>query len=374
MTLDITALTATLRDGVVITRLAQAIREEAQCLPHPLHIMEICGGHTHSIMKYGLDQLMPPAINFVHGPGCPVCIMPKERVDHACILGARPDVILVTLGDMLRVPGSTQSLQHVRAAGGDIRFVYSPLDILDIARKHPDKTVVYFAIGFETTTPMSAALLEQAEAQHINNLFFHINHVTVPEPIHALMQDGTSRVNAFLAPGHATAISGMAAYGEIAMAYRTPVAVSGFEPADILEAVRAVIAQASAGQATVHNVYQRSLTWEGNTHARAMIDRCMEPRESFRWKGIGDIPRSALKLRAEFSHRDAEVIFHDILPDTPIDDHKICCCGAILRGLAKPTDCPAFGVGCTPNSPLGSCMVSSEGACSAYFRYRGATL
>lgn len=357
------------RNPEAIRALAQTIARQSEKLTEPLRIMEVCGGHTHTIMKYGLTQLLPPSIEFIHGPGCPVCIIPKERIDHAIALSRMDNTILLTLGDMIRVPGSTSSLSLERAAGRDIRPLYSPLDALRIARENPEKRVVFFAIGFETTTPMSASLILQAQKEGIENLFFHINHVLVPPPVHMIMRDPLTRINAFIGPAHVSVITGSHIYEPLAAAYGTPIVVSGFEPVDVMEGILRLVRQKNDGRAEVEIQYSRAVTREGNIRSQEMIDRAFETRASFRWRGIGDIPYSALKLRGGLAHRDAEEVFAEFLPNDVIDDHRLCICGSILRGLAKPHDCSVFGTACTPSSPLGSCMVSSEGACNAYYRY-----
>jgi len=357
------------RNPDVIKALAQKITDASKQLQEPLNIMEVCGGHTHTIMKYGLKQLLPSNIDFIHGPGCPVCIMPKERIDHAIALAQMEDTILLTLGDMIRVPGSTSSLALERANGHDIRALYSPLDAIKIAQDNPDINVVFFAIGFETTTPMTAALLEQVEKQGVSNLYFHINHVLVPPAVDAIMADGQAKINAFIGPAHVSVISGAKIYAPLPQKYGAPVVVSGFEPIDVLESIFMIVRQKIEDRCEMEIQYTRSVTLEGNTRAQEMIEKFMEPRDHFRWRGIGDIPQSALELREKYSNYDAEKIFADILPTDPIDDHKLCICGTILKGLAKPNDCKVFGTACTPNTPMGSCMVSSEGACNAYYRY-----
>jgi hydrogenase expression/formation protein HypD len=320
-------------------------------------------------MKYGLNQLMPEQIEFIHGPGCPVCVMPKERIDQAIALAEQPSVILATLGDMIRVPGSRGSLAQCRARGCDVRPLYDPLDALTLAQENPDRTVVFFAIGFETTTPMTAALLLQAEALGIANLLFHINHVLVPPAIDAVMAEPACRVNAFIGPSHVSVITGSELYRPIVERYRLPLVVSGFEPVDMMEAMLMLVRQKVEGRSELEVQYRRAVTPQGNLVAQQMVARCFELREHFRWRGLGDIPASALGLRAEFAHRDAER--HFALDQTPIEDHKACQCADILRGLAKPSDCRVFGRGCDPTRPMGSCMVSSEGACNAYYRYKG---
>lgn len=357
------------RDGSTIKAFAKIIHEDAKQLDKTINIMEVCGGHTHTIMKYGLPQLMPENINFIHGPGCPVCIMPKERIDHAYVLSLQPDVILVTLGDMIKVPGSQGSLQDARSKGADVRFVYSPLECLKIAQENPDKKVIFFAIGFETTTPMTAALLDQVISLGIKNIFFHINHVTVPEAMEILVNNEESNIDAFIGPSHVSVISGSQIYAPFPKNYNRPVVVSGFEPVDVMEGIGMIVKQFLEGRSELEVQYKRAVSAKGNLNAQALNDRYFEKRETFRWRGIGDIPKSALKLKAEFAAYDAEVIYEDILPNEEINDHKLCICGKILRGLAKPPECSIFGTACKPSNPIGSCMVSSEGACAAYFKY-----
>ncbi|WP_456392917.1 hydrogenase formation protein HypD [Nitratifractor sp.] len=365
------------RDPETLRALSALIHEEAAALEGPVNIMEVCGGHTHTIMKYGLKQLLPESIRFIHGPGCPVCIMPKERIDHAYALAMQPEVILATLGDMIKVPGSQGSLQDARSRGADVRFVYSPLDLLKIARENPDKKVIYFAIGFETTTPMTAALIQQVRRAGIDNLLFHINHVTVPEPMEMLLGDRReaqksgekSRIDAFIGPSHVSVIAGAKIYRPFPERYGRPVVVSGFEPVDVMEGVLMLVRQFVQGRCELEIQYKRSVTMEGNLVAQRMIEKYFERRESFRWRGLGEIPHSALRLREEYAEIDAEKIYAEILPDEPIDDHKLCICGEILRGTAQPQDCKVFGTACKPSTPLGSCMVSSEGACAAYYKY-----
>ncbi len=369
--LDLKQLYDGFRSPETVRHLAQQIEQEAKQLKELLNVMEVCGGHTHTIMKFGLKALLPNNIQFIHGPGCPVCVMPKERIDHAITLAMQPKVILVTLGDMIRVPGSKASLAQCRAQGGDVRPLYDPLDALQIAQDNPNKTVVFFAIGFETSTPMTAVLLQQAEAQGIENLVFHINHVLVPPAVNAVMDDPQVKVNAFIGPSHVSVIQGGDIYQPLAQKYQTPVVVSGFEPVDVMESVLRLVRQKVAGEASVDIQYSRAVTPEGNVGAQQLVDTYFETRDEFRWRGLGPIAHSALKLKPAYAHRDAERLFAHVLSDREIDDHKACQCGDILRGLAKPADCRVFGRGCTPQRPLGSCMVSSEGACNAYYRYQG---
>ncbi len=354
------------RDPSHMKALAKLIEKESHS---KINIMEVCGGHTHTIMKFGLSQILPPSIEFVHGPGCPVCIMPKERIDHAIALASMPNTILATLGDMIRVPGSKTSLQKLRAEGKEIRSLYSPLDVIKIAQENPTKNVIFFAIGFETTTPMSAVLVQQAVALKLNNLFFHINHVTVPEPVDAIMSGGDARIDAFLGPSHVSVITGSKIYEPIVEKYKTPIVVSGFEPTDVMASVLSIVRQVNEGRACVENQYTRAVSHEGNTKAQALIETFFEKRDHFRWRGIGDIPSSALRLKSAYASLDAEIVFDALLPKVELDDHKSCICGSILKGLAKPFECKVFGKACTPSNPMGSCMVSSEGACSAYFKY-----
>ncbi|MEZ9197744.1 hydrogenase formation protein HypD [Shewanella sp. 10N.286.54.B9] len=373
MSLSLKELYKGFRDPEVIKSLAKNIAAEAAKCNGKINIMEVCGGHTHTIMKYGINQLLPDNIEFIHGPGCPVCIMPKERIDHAAALASMPDTILITLGDMIRVPGSNGSLAQFRASGCDIRPIYDPLDSLQIAKDNPDKTVIFFAIGFETSTPMTAVLIEQAEKQQVNNLLFHINHVLVPPAIDAVMADPSAKVNAFIGPAHVSVISGAKVYRAAVENYNTPVVVSGFEPVDVMESILMITKQKANSQSLLENQYSRAVSEHGNLAAQALVDKYMVVRPNFRWRGLGPIADSALMLRQKYQHRDAEIVFRQQLPTQEIDDHKACQCGDILRGLSKPKDCKVFGRGCSPETPLGSCMVSSEGACNAYYRYNGVT-
>ncbi|QIZ78721.1 hydrogenase formation protein HypD [Ferrimonas lipolytica] len=362
------------RDPDTIKMLLAKIAQIAPQLPEPLRIMEVCGGHTHSIMKFGLHQLLPDNIDFVHGPGCPVCIMPKERIDQAIALAQQPDVILATLGDMIRVPGSDTSLAKLRAQGADIRALYDPLDALVLAQQNPDKTVVFFAIGFETTTPMSAVLVQQAEAMELDNLLLHVNHVLVPPAIDAVMAGGEATINAFIGPSHVSVITGAKIYQAAVDNYQTPLVVTGFEPVDILEGVLMLVQQAIAGEAKLEIQYRRSVSHDGNLKAQQLVADYFELADAFRWRGLGDIPASALRLKPQFNHRNAELKYAQILPTDPVDDHKACMCGEILKGIKTPQQCKVFGRGCTPQTPMGSCMVSSEGACHAHYKYAGVSL
>ena len=364
------------RDGKTLQAYAKIIAEDAAKLDRTINIMEVCGGHTHSIMKYGIPQLMPENINFIHGPGCPVCIMPKERIDHAYVLAQQPDVILVTLGDMIKVPGSNGSLQDARAKGADVRFVYSPMECLKIAQQHPDKKVIFFAIGFETTTPMTAVLLDQVIKKGIDNILFHINHVTVPEVMVELIDSRdehvdsyNNQIDAFLGPSHVSVIAGSKIYEKFPKEYGRPVVVSGFEPVDVMEGISMIIKQFVENRCELEVQYKRVVTREGNLNAQRLIDTYFDKVDLFRWRGLGNVPKSGLKLKEAYANYDAEVLYKEVLPLAEIEDHKLCICGDILRGMAKPPECTIFGTACKPTTPIGSCMVSSEGACAAYYKY-----
>ncbi|NOY54122.1 MAG: hydrogenase formation protein HypD [Deltaproteobacteria bacterium] len=356
-----------LRSGEAITALAARICEEAG---PSLRIMEVCGGHTHVIMHYGLHQLLPDGISFLHGPGCPVCIMPKGRIDHAIALARQEGVILVTLGDMMRVPGSESSLILERAGGRDVRTVYSPLEVLKIAGANPEKRIVYFAIGFETTAPLTAALVDRVLKEERENIFFHVNHVLISPALHAIMADDHVKVQAFIAPGHVSVITGAGIYRSIAAQYEVPIVVSGFEPVDLLESVLMIVRQAAEGRREVEIQYDRAVDFEGNPKAQELMERYFVPRKSFSWRGIGSIPESGLRLKEEYARFDAEIVYEDVLPVGEPCEHPACLCGEVLRGKAEPLHCTLFGKGCTPDHPAGACMVSSEGACNAYYRFR----
>ena len=364
------------RDSNTIKAFKKIIDEDAKKLEHPINIMEVCGGHTHTIMKYGIPQLLPENINFIHGPGCPVCIMPKERIDHAYILSMQEDVILVTLGDMIKVPGSNGSLQDARSKGADVRFVYSPLDCLKIANENPSKKIIFFAIGFETTTPMTAALIDTVIKQDIKNILFHINHVTVPEVMRELIDSRDEHVDsynhsidAFLGPSHVSVISGSKIYEEFPIKYKKPVVVAGFEPVDVMQSISMIVKQFIENRCELEIEYKRLVSHDGNIKAQELINKYFEKISLFKWRGLGNIKDSGLKLKDEYSRYDAEIIYKDILPIQEIEDHKLCICGDILRGMASPPECTIFGTACKPSSPIGSCMVSSEGACAAYYKY-----
>jgi hydrogenase expression/formation protein HypD len=329
-------------------------------------LMEICGGQTHSIVRYGLDQLLPKEIELVHGPGCPVCVTPLELIDRGLALASMPDLIFASYGDMLRVPGSGRDLFSVRAAGGDVRVVYSPLDAVAIARRNPDKEVAFFAIGFETTAPANAMAVLQANTEALDNFSVLVSQVCVPPAIHAILGSEGNRVQGFLAAGHVCAVMGYWEYVPIAKKYQVPIVVTGFEPLDLVQGILATVRQLEAGQAKAENAYARAVTLDGNRPAQRVIDQVFELCDH-QWRGIGLIPMSGWRLRPEFERFDAAKRFD--LAGIQAAESPICIAGAILQGLSKPHDCPAFGEACTPESPLGATMVSAEGACAAYYRY-----
>ncbi|HBY99683.1 MAG TPA: hydrogenase formation protein HypD [candidate division Zixibacteria bacterium] len=330
-------------------------------------IMEICGGQTHSIVKYGIDELLPDKIILVHGPGCPVCVTPLELIEKAIEIAERPEVIFCSFGDMLRVPGSTKDLLSVKASGGDVRIVYSPLDALKVARDNPDKEVVFFAVGFETTAPANAMAVFQAKQQDIKNFSILVSHVLVPPAIEAILSAEDNLVQGFLAAGHVCAVMGYTEYEPLAKKYNVPIVVTGFEPLDILQGIYMTVKQLEEGRVAVENQYSRAVKREGNDPAKNLITEIFEvvPRK---WRGVGEIPLSGLGLREAYRAFDAELRFG--LSGKSVEEPAECISGTILRGLKKPFECPVFGTVCTPEHPLGATMVSSEGACAAYYRYR----
>ena len=333
----------------------------------PWTLMEVCGGQTHSIIKSGLDRMLPADINLIHGPGCPVCVTPLELVDKAIALASRPEVIFSSYGDMLRVPGSSRDLFAVKAAGGDVRIVYSPLDALQIARDNPEKTVVFFAIGFETTAPANAMAVIQARAQDLKNFVVLVSHVTVPAAISALMQSPDVKVDGFLAAGHVCTVMGYWEYEPLAERYKIPIVVTGFEPVDLLHGILDCVRELEAGRYPVLNAYARSVSREGNKPAQAVISRVFETCDRA-WRGIGVIPMSSYRLKPEYRSLDAEQRFPEVQA-IETKESPLCISGLVLQGIKKPLECPAFGKQCTPQTPLGATMVSSEGACAAYYRY-----
>lgn len=332
----------------------------------PWVIMEICGGQTHSIMQHGIDQLLPPQIELVHGPGCPVCVTSLELVDKALAIAALPNVIFCSFGDMLRVPGSNGDLFSIKAAGGQVRIVYSPLDAVRIAQENPDKEVVFFAIGFETTAPANAMSVLHAQALGLSNYSILVSHVTVPPAMHAILSSPNNRVQGFLAAGHVCSVMGYHQYHSISQTYKIPIVVTGFEPFDLLKGIWMTVEQLESGKFEVQNAYTRVVTEQGNIPAQAMIHRVFEDCDR-NWRGIGLIPQSGWKLRSEFIAFDAEKRFQ--VGDIQTHESEVCISGQILQGIRKPNECPAFGKICTPQNPLGATMVSSEGTCAAYYRY-----
>jgi hydrogenase expression/formation protein HypD len=333
----------------------------------PWAIMEVCGGQTHSIIRHGIDQLLPEQIEMIHGPGCPVCVTPLEIIDKALSIAERPGVIFCSFGDMLRVPGSSRDLFRVKSAGGDVRVVYSPLDALNLARENPDKQVVFFGIGFETTAPANAMTVYQAKKQGIENFSLLVSHVLVPPAIAAIMESPTCRVQAFLAAGHVCSVMGTGEYPPLTEKYGVPIVVTGFEPLDILEGIRTAVRQLEQGRHEVENAYPRAVRAEGNLPAMAMLADVFETTDRA-WRGIGVIPQSGWRLSERYADFDAEVRFD--VGGIRTAESSICRSGEVLQGLIKPHECAAFGKECTPRTPLGATMVSSEGACAAYYLYR----
>ena len=352
------------RDAEGARRLADAI---AEATTRPWHIMEVCGGQTHAIIRFGLDQMLPPEITLIHGPGCPVCVTPIEMIDKAVAIALRPEVIFCSFGDMLRVPGSEKDLFTVKSEGGDVRVVYSPMDALTLARKHPDRQVVFFAVGFETTAPANAMAVAQAAKLGLDNFSVLVSHVLVPPAIRAVLDSPLNLVQGFLAAGHVCTITGVEEYRPLARQYGVPIVVTGFEPLDILQGLLMCVRQLEEGRAEVENQYVRSVRNEGNRAAMQQIDKVFQ-RVSRKWRGIGEIPDSGLSLREAFASLDADHRFG--VEDIRADEPKECIAGAVLQGHKRPHECPAFGRVCTPDRPLGAPMVSSEGACAAYYRYR----
>ena len=352
-------------------REAQLVRgvidEIHRTVTRPWVLMEICGGQTHAIIRHGLDQLLPPEIELAHGPGCPVCVTPLELIDRALAIAAQPGVIFTSYGDMLRVPGSRRDLFSVRAAGGDVRVVYSPLDALKIAQQNPGKQVVFFAIGFETTAPANVMSVRQAQALGLKNFSILVSHVRVPPAMHAILSAPHNRVQGFLLAGHVCTVMGYWEYPPLAAQYGVPMAVTGFEPLDLAQGILQTARMLEAGRVEVENAYARLVSFEGNRPAQQIIGQVFEPCDR-KWRGIGLIPNSGWRLRPEFEAFNAENRF-DVAQIQP-EESPLCIAGLVLQGLKKPHECAAFGQQCTPETPLGATMVSSEGACAAYYRYK----
>ncbi len=352
------------REGEPARKLARLLVKKTT---RPWTLMEVCGGQTHSIVKFGIDQMLPEQITLVHGPGCPVCVTPLELIEKAIRIASRPEVVFCSFGDMLRVPGQERDLLSVKASGGDVRIVYSPMDALQLAQKHPDRQVVFFAVGFETTAPANAMAVYQANRQGLENFSVLVSHVLVPPAMEAILSSPHNRVQGFLAAGHVCTVMGFTEYEPIAAKYRVPVVVTGFEPVDILQGVYMCVSQLEEGRAEVENQYTRSVTRPGNRPAQDLIRQVFRivPRK---WRGVGEIPKSGLGLRGPYKAFDAETRFQ--VEEQQLEEPPECISGLILQGIKKPHQCQAFGTRCTPERPLGATMVSSEGACAAYYRYR----
>jgi hydrogenase expression/formation protein HypD len=352
------------RDAALVHRIAGAI---GRMTTRPWTIMEICGGQTHAIVKFGLDELLPKQITLVHGPGCPVCVTPSEIIDHAVELAARPNVTICSFGDMLRVPGTGIDLLTAKARGGDVRIVYSPLDAVTVARENPAREIVFFAVGFETTAPANAMSVQRAQRDGVRNFSILTSHVLVPPAMRALLSSPDNLVQGFLAAGHVCTIMGLGEYGPIARDHRAPIVVTGFEPVDILEGLYRCVKQLEEGRTEVENAYSRAVRFEGNVHARKIVEEVFVVADR-NWRGLGVIPRSGLEVRPELASFDARRRFQ--LSATAARPDTVCISGEIMRGVKKPLNCPAFGTTCKPEHPLGAPMVSGEGACAAYYRYR----
>jgi hydrogenase expression/formation protein HypD len=361
------------RDGekakLLVREIDKLAAEIGKTREPPIHIMEVCGGHTHSIFRYGLEGMLPQSIELVHGPGCPVCVLPMGRVDDCVAIAERPEVIFTTFGDAMRVPGSKKSLLQAKAEGADVRMVYSPMDALAIARKNPDREVVFFGLGFETTMPSTALTVLQAEADDIKNFSIFCNHITIVPTIKAILDSPDLHLDGFLGPGHVSMVIGTAPYAFIAEYYKRPMVVAGFEPLDILQSIWMVLKQIREGRAEIENQYTRIVPEAGNDPALAAVGRVYELREFFEWRGLGSIDHSGVKIRDDYARFDAERKF--AIPNVKIADPKSCQCGEVLKGVLKPWQCKVFGTVCTPETPIGALMVSPEGACAAYYQYGG---
>ncbi len=348
--------------------LARTLAEKiAEMTSQPLKIMEVCGGHTHTIFKYGIEDLLPPNIEMIHGPGCPVCVIPMGRMDDAIALARQPGVIFTTFGDAMRVPGSKTSLLDAKAAGADVRMVYSPLDALKIAKKNPDRHIIFLALGFETTSPSTAMTILQAAKDGVENFSAFCNHITIVPALKAMLDSPDLQLDGFVGPGHVSTVIGTRPYEFVPREYGKPLTVSGFEPLDILQSVYMIVQQIVEGRAEVENQYGRVVSRDGNRRALEVLFEVFEPRDYFEWRGLGSIAHSGMKLRRKYAAFDAEVKFS--VPGLRVADPKACQCGEILKGVKKPWECKVFGTACTPETPIGSCMVSSEGACAAYYNF-----
>jgi hydrogenase expression/formation protein HypD len=350
--------------------LGRALAGEILSLVEPgrhYKVMEVCGGHTHSIYKYGIDDLLPENVELVHGPGCPVCVIPMGRVDDGIALAKIPDSIFTCFGDMMRVPGSKGSLLDAKAEGADVRMVYSPLDALRLAKRNPDREVIFFALGFETTAPSTALTLRRARAEGVSNFSCMCNHVTIVPPLRALLDSPDLRLDGFVGPGHVSTVVGARPFEFIPADYDKPVVISGFEPLDVLQSVSMILRQLAEGRRQVENQYSRVVPYEGNVTALKVMSEVFELRPHFEWRGLGFISQSALALSEAYADLDAERRFG--VPGVRVADPKACQCGEVLKGVIKPWECKVFGTACTPERPIGTCMVSPEGACAAYYNY-----
>jgi hydrogenase expression/formation protein HypD len=352
------------RQGDIAERLAAEI---AHTTTRPLKFMEVCGGHTHTIFKYGIEDLLPENITMIHGPGCPVCVIPLGRVDDAISIAQQPGVIFTTFGDAMRVPGSKTSLLDAKASGADVRMVYSPLDALKLAKKNPDRHVVFLALGFETTAPSTAMTLMQADKDGVENFSVFCNHITIVPALKALLDSPDLQLDGFLGPGHVSTVIGTRPYEFVPTEYGKPVVVAGFEPLDILQSIYMLVRQVVEGRAEVENQYGRCVNRDGNRKALEVLFDVFEPRDYFEWRGLGSIAHSGMKLSRKYARFDAELKFD--VPGLRVADPKACQCGEILKGVKRPWECKVFGTACTPETPIGSCMVSSEGACAAYYNF-----
>lgn len=352
------------RQSDIAITLAQKI---ADLTNQPLKLMEVCGGHTHTIFKYGIEDLLPENIEMIHGPGCPVCVIPLGRVDDAISIAQQPDVIFTTFGDAMRVPGSKLSLLDAKARGADVRMVYSPLDALKLAKKNPEKHVVFLGLGFETTAPSTAMTILQAEKDKVENFSVFCNHIMIIPALKAMLDSPDLKLDGFVGPGHVSTVIGTRCYEFVTRDYGKPLVVTGFEPLDVLQSVYMIVKQVVEGRAEVENQYARVVYREGNRRALEVLGEVFEPRQFFEWRGLGSIAHSGMKLNHKYARFDAELRFD--VPGVRVADPKACQCGEILKGVKKPWECKVFGTACTPETPIGSCMVSSEGACAAYYNF-----
>jgi hydrogenase expression/formation protein HypD len=349
-------------------RLIDKIADLKRAIGSPVRLMEVCGTHTVAIFRHGIRDLLPDGIQLLSGPGCPVCVTSVGAVDTVIAISRAKEVIITTFGDMMRVPGDCKSLFNAKSEGSDVRIVYSPLDALKIAKGNSDKKVVFFATGFETTSPLVAGTILEAELARVDNFYIYSVHKTVPPALKALLDSGEVKVDGFILPGHVSTIIGKAPYDFIASAYEKPAVITGFDAGDILTGIMMLLEQIANGKSSVENQYKKVVKDEGNTRAVSILNECFEPSDA-EWRGIGTLPGSGLELRAEFYHRDVRSVFNPVVPEGK--EPKACSCGDVLKGIKMPADCALFGKACTPEKPVGACMVSSEGSCSAYYRYMG---